>query len=168
MYEHLNLTFLGRQPKQFHLQFGAATSVFVTGLCAGLHVLWPVGLLTGVIAVTGVPAAVEDGLFPAVGAPLFLFGLVYGLLLFRLHLLLHFGHQPFSFLLQALPHLRHCELCIHAGTKWKLLVYSVHRWMFSDSADGGPTEIVLHLRQLLLMQPLKLLDLYPQPPDLWH
>lgn len=117
MHEHLNLTCLGRQPKQFNLQFGAATSVSVTGLCAGLHVLWPVGLLTGVIAVTRVPAAVEDGLFPAVGAPLFLFGLVHSLLLFRLHLLPHFGHQPLSFLLQALPHLRHCELCIHARTK---------------------------------------------------
>lgn len=122
MYEHLNLTCLGRQPNQVHLQFG----VSVTGLCAGLHVLWPVGLLTGVIAVTRVPAAVEDGLFSAVGAPLFLFGLIHGLLLFRLHLLLHFGHQPLSFLLQALPHLRHCELCICARTRGKSLVNSAH------------------------------------------
>lgn len=43
--------------------------------------LWPVGLLTRVVTVAGVPAAVEDGLFPAVSAPLLLLGLVHRLLL---------------------------------------------------------------------------------------
>lgn len=44
--------------------------------------LWPMGLLAGVITVTGVPAAIEDGLLPTVSTPLFLFGLVHRLLLF--------------------------------------------------------------------------------------
>lgn len=54
----------------------------LTRLCAGLHVLWPMGLLAGVITVTGVPAAIEDCLLPTVSTPLFLFGLVHRLLLF--------------------------------------------------------------------------------------
>lgn len=44
--------------------------------------LWPMGLLAGVITVTGVPAAIEDCLLPTVSTPLFLFGLVHRLLLF--------------------------------------------------------------------------------------
>jgi len=80
-------------------------------------VLWPVGLLAGVITVTGIPAAIEDGLLPAISAPLFLFGLVHRLLLLHLRLLLHLGHQAFPFLLQALPHLRHRQLCIQNETK---------------------------------------------------
>lgn len=72
---------------------------------------WPVGLLAGVITVAGVPAAIEDGLLPAVGAPLFLFSLVHQLLLLHLRLLFHLSHQAFPLLLQALPHLRHGQLC---------------------------------------------------------
>lgn len=89
------------------------TIVFVTRLCAGLHVFRPVGLLAGVITVTRVPAAVEDGLLPAVCTPLFLFGLVHRLLLFQLHLFLHLGHQAFFFLLQTLSHFCHCQLCTY-------------------------------------------------------
>lgn len=63
-----------------------------TWLSARLHVFWPVCLLTGVIAVTGVPAAVEDGLLPAVGTPLLLFCLIHGLLLLHFCLLLYLRH----------------------------------------------------------------------------
>ena len=77
-----------------------------TWLCAGLHVLWPVSLLAGVIAVACVPTAVEDSLFPAVSTPLFLLGLIHRLLLLHLHLFLHLSHQPLPLLLQTLPHLR--------------------------------------------------------------
>ena len=42
----------------------------VGGIVLGLHTHWhvggPVDLLTGVVTVTGVPAAVEDGLLPTV------------------------------------------------------------------------------------------------------
>lgn len=72
--------------------------------------LGPVGLLTGVVAVAGVPAAVEDGLLLAVGTPLLLLGLIYCLLLLQLQLLLHLGNEPIPLLLQALPHLRHGQL----------------------------------------------------------
>lgn len=73
--------------------------------------LWPVCLLTGVITVACVPAAVKDGLFPAVSAPLLLLCLVHCLLLLKFHLLLYFRHQPLPLLFQTLPHLCHCELC---------------------------------------------------------
>lgn len=88
-----------------------------TWLCAGLHVFWPVSLLAGIVTVTCIPAAVEDGFFPAVGAPLFLFGLVHCLLLFRLCLLFHFSHQALSLLFQTLPHLCHCQFCKRDKTK---------------------------------------------------
>ena len=42
-------------------------------LAASGHVLGPVSLLTWVVAVARVPAAVEHGFFAAVGAPLLLF-----------------------------------------------------------------------------------------------
>merc|ERR1711978_714132 len=50
-----------------------------TILRTGGHVGGPVGLLAGVVAVGGVPAAVEDGLLAAHGAPLLLLGLGYRL-----------------------------------------------------------------------------------------
>lgn len=72
--------------------------------------LGPVGLLAGVVAVAGVPTAVENGLLLAVGTPLLLLGLVHSLLLFQLQLLLHLGDEPVPLLLQALSHLRHGQL----------------------------------------------------------
>lgn len=72
--------------------------------------LGPVRLLAGVVTIAGVPAAVENGLLLAVGAPLLLLGLVHRLLLLQLQLLLHLGHEPVPLLLQALPHLRHGQL----------------------------------------------------------
>lgn len=35
------------------------------------------------------------------------------------------------------------------------------------SGSRKHTQVVLHLRQLLLMQPLELFNLYPQPSNLW-
>ena len=77
--------------------------------------LRPVGLLAGVVTVAGVPAAIEDGLLLAVGAPLLLLGLVHRLLLLQLQLLLHLGDEPVPLLLQALPHLSHGQLCQGRG-----------------------------------------------------
>lgn len=72
--------------------------------------LRPVGLLAGVVTIAGVPAAVENGLLLAVGAPLFLLSLIHRLLLLQLQLLLHLGDEPVPLLLQALPHLGHGQL----------------------------------------------------------
>lgn len=96
----------------------------VTWLSAGLHVFGPVCLLTGVITVAGVPAAVEDSLLSAVSTPLFLLCLIHCLLLLEFRLLLYFRHQPLSLLFQALPHFCHCKLYMTADktqtdkTKW--------------------------------------------------
>lgn len=84
----------------------------VTWLSAGLHVFWPVCLLTGVITVACVPAAIENGLFSAISTPLFLLRLIHCLLLLQFRLLLYLRHQPLSLLFQTLPHLCHCKLWI--------------------------------------------------------
>ena len=52
--------------------------MYLVGVGAGLHVLAPVQLLARVVAVGRVPATVVDGLGAALGAPLFLLGLVDG------------------------------------------------------------------------------------------
>lgn len=95
------------------------------------------GLLAGVVAIAGIPATVKDGFLLAVRTPLLLFGLVHCLLLFQLQLLLHLGNEPVPLLLQALSHFSH-----------------------------GQFQVVFHLRELLLVQPLQFLNLNPQSADL--
>merc|ERR1711884_234832 len=70
-------------------------------LGAGGHVGGPVGLLAGVVAVGGVPAAVEDGLLGAHGAPLLLLRLSDRFLLLRLRLLLEAVQGALGVLLHA-------------------------------------------------------------------
>lgn len=100
--------------------------------------LWPVCLLTGVITVAGVPAAVKDGLFPAVSAPLLLLRLIHCLLLLKFHLLLYFRHQPLPLLFQTLPHLCHCELCsvVDNTESDKKKTTSPHGQSYIITADG--------------------------------
>ena len=60
--------------RSFRRLLAAPCSFFLLaiGLAAGGEVAGPVGLLAGVVTVGGVPAAVEDRLLRAIGAPLLL------------------------------------------------------------------------------------------------
>lgn len=90
----------------------------ITWLCARFHMLRPVSLLAGVVTVAGIPTAIKDGLFLAVGTPLLLLGFIHGLLLFQFQLLLHLSNQTISFLFQALTHFSHCQFYSKSRERW--------------------------------------------------
>lgn len=95
-----------------------------TWLCARFHMLRPVSLLAGVVTVAGIPTAIKDGLFLAVGTPLLLLGLIHCLLLFQFQLLLHLSNQTISFLFQALTHFSHCQFYSKSRERWVCIFHS--------------------------------------------
>ena len=107
-----------------------------SSLSTRAHVRRPVCLLARVVAVRGVPAAVEDRLLPAHGAPLLLLRVHDGTLLVDLGLLPGVHQAPLFLHLHGLAHLHQHQV-----------------------------GVVLHLRQLLLVTPLHLLQLHLQAFD---
>lgn len=112
----------------------------ITWLRARFHMLRPVSLLAGVVTVAGIPTAIKDGLFLAVGTPLLLLSLIHCLLLFQFQLLLHLSNQTISFLFQALAHFSHCQFYSKSRERWVCIFHpttarskTVHIPKFKDN-----------------------------------